>query len=188
MQDQSFEYFESNRPMETFLPVIKALIKTPKAFFEQMSPAYFFRDGIFFVSIIIFLATFVSMPFSNVLFLFLLPVTWGLLLVSLRFWSVYMAWAVRVFAKQKLSTRQAFQISTYAAFPMVFVAVPVLGVLASIWNLYLMWVGLVSYCKISGKNAAMIIMIPVIILLVSTVFLITLLIAVFPQLAGGLPH
>ena len=184
MQEQSVTYFESNRPVETLLPTIKALVKSPRVFFANVPLAYYHRDGMFFASIVIFAMTFISMPFYGVLFLFLFPITWGVALVSLRLWAAYLAWSVRVFGKKKLSSKQAFQLSAYTTLPMVFALVPVLGLIASLWNLYLLWIALSAYCKLSSGTAFAVIFVPVIVLLLSSAVLVALLVTSVPQLAA----
>jgi len=184
MSEAPFTYFSGNKPIETLLPTVKALITSPRTFFENMPRAIYFKDAMFFVSIVIFTLSFVSMPFYSVLFLFMLPVTWGLGLISLWLWSKYMSWAVRAFTDQKLSAANAFQISGYASLPMALCTIPYVGGIVGLWNLYLMWVGLVSYSKVGKGAAAAILIVPVVLLIGSTVALTALIVKAVPQLAG----
>lgn len=181
MTDSQSVYFDSNRPVETFLSSVKLVLTSPRSFLEQMPPAYYYRDGIFLLTLIVMGASILSTPFYNVLFLFMLPMTWGLILISLRLWAGYLSWAVGTFAKQKLSSKRAFQLSAYASVPLLFSFVPVLALIATLWNLYLMWLGLVAHCKVSGFSALMIIVVPLLVLIASTVVLVILLMATMPD-------
>jgi hypothetical protein len=184
MSDAPFIYFTGNKPTETLLPTVKALLTSPRSFFENMPRAIYFKDAMFFVSIIVFAFSFLSVPFHSVLFLFMLPVTWGALLISLWLWSKYLSWAVRTFTDKKLSAANAFQLSGYASLPLVLCTIPYVGVVAVLLNLYLLWLGLVSYCRVSGGAAMTILIVPIVLLGATTAAFTAMLIKAVPQLAG----
>ncbi len=177
-------YFTGNAATTSFLPAIKSLLTGPRAFFANMPRAIYLRDAMFFVSIVIFLFSFLSVPFYSMALLFLLPATWGGALIFLLLWSKYLRWAVKTFTDSKLSAANAFQISAYAALPMALAAIPFLGFLAGLANLYLLWVGLSSYCRLRGGVAAVILLVPMVLLAITSVAFGKLLIQVLPQLAG----
>ncbi len=177
-------YFSANRPLASFLPAARGLIGGPRAFFEKMPRAIYYRDAMFFVSIVIFAFSFISVPFYSMLFLFLLPVTWGASLIGLWLWARYLRWAVKASAGGKLSSVNAFQISAYAALPMALAAIPYVGALASLLNLYLIWQGLIGFCRIGAGKAAAILLVPVLVLAGSSMALAAMLVKLLPQLAG----
>lgn len=182
--EASVTYFSGNQAIQTLFPTIKALLTRPRIFFEQMPRAIYRRDAIFFATIVIFGFSFLSVPFYSMLLLFLLPLTWGLALVGLWLWSQYLRWAVRTFTGSKLSMANAFQLSAYAALPMVLATIPYVGILAGLWSLYLLWLGLIGYCKISGGKAAMVLFVPLAVLAASTAVLVSMLMQALPQLGG----
>jgi len=176
-------YFEINKPLQTFIPAVRSILTTPQAFFEELPPAAFYSNAIFFVSIPIFIASFISVPFHSMTLLFLFPATWGLTLIGLLFWSKYMSWAVKTLAKSRLTTPNAFQISTYAAVPLVLLSIPYVGLIAWLWNLYLLWVALVNRCKVKAGMAALIIAVPALIFATSAAVFLRLIVQMFPQLS-----
>ncbi|HKI61728.1 MAG TPA: YIP1 family protein [Mariprofundaceae bacterium] len=184
MSDAPLIYFTGNKPSATLLPTVKALLTTPGSFFENMPRAIYFKDAMFFISIVVFAFSFLSIPFHGALFLFMLPVTWGAVLISLWLWSKYMSWAVRTFTDKKLSAANAFQLSGYASLPMLLCAIPYVGAVAGLWNLYLIWLGLVSYCRVSAGAAMVILIVPIVVLGATTAVFTTMLIKAVPQLAG----
>jgi len=176
------QYFESNRPMLTIIPALRNIMLSPKAFFSELAPAAFYSNSIFFTSILIFAASFIGIPFHDMSLLFLLPVSWGLSLIGIKFWSTYLSWAARFFAKVKLTTPNAFHLSAYAAAPLLLVAIPGVGILAYLWNVYLLWIALTHRCKIKSRVAAIIIAIPATIFAACIAVVIIYIGQVFPQL------
>jgi len=176
-------YFDKNKPMQSLLPALRDIVTSPKAFFSELPGAAFHSNSLFFASIIIFAATFIGVASYNLGMLFMIPVIWGLSLISLWLWSAYMSWAVKNLAKGKLTTANAFQISAYAATPMALATIPYIGAIAGLWNLYLLWVALVNRCKISSGMALTIIAVPTLMLAASFIALSGLLVQLFPQLA-----
>lgn len=153
-------YFDKNKPMQSLIPALKDIFSSPAAFFAELPSEAFYSNPLFFASIVIFFATFAGVPFYSLALLFMVPVIWSLSLISLWLWATYMGWAVRVFAKGKLTTTNAFQISAYAAAPLALSTIPYIGAIAGLWNLYLLWVALVNRCRVSATTAIVIIAIP----------------------------
>ncbi|HXH72606.1 MAG TPA: YIP1 family protein [Mariprofundaceae bacterium] len=179
-------YFNINRMTETLIPACKAVIMEPRATFEQMPKTGFYRDGFGLLSLIILAAAAISVPFIGFVLIFLLPFIWGTLLICYRLWASYLSWAVRTFGQQKLNPINAFQLSAYAAVPMVLGFVPVLGIVASLWNLYLLWLALVANVKVKESTALVIIAVPTLVLTVSLVLFADLLLKLLPQLGSML--
>ncbi|MDQ6981520.1 MAG: YIP1 family protein [Mariprofundus sp.] len=178
-------YFESSKPFQTFIPAIRSVLTSPTGFFTELKPTPFFSNAIFFISVVIFMASFIGTIFHSLSLLFLLPVTWGLSLIGMFFWAAYMSWAVKTLGKGKLTKPHAFQISAYAAAPLILSAIPVVGIIASLWNLYLLWLALIHRCKVKAGMAALIVAIPAVIFAASIAALLTLAFQVFPQLGQG---
>jgi len=176
------QYFDKNRPMQTLLLSMQGVLTSPKLFFSQLPPAAFYANSIFLGTVIILAASFIGVPFHSFTMLFMVPVSWGLGLIGLKFWSSYVAWATRSFGKAKLSNANAFHISAYASVPLILSAVPVLGLISCVWSLYLMWIALVSRCHVKASTAAIIIGIPALMFAISATEFVSFLFQVFPKL------
>ncbi len=176
------QYFDKNRPMQTLLISLRGLLTSPKEFFSELPPAAFYANSVFLASIVIFAASFIGVPFHGFTMLFMVPVSWGLGLIALNFWSSYISWATRSFAKAKLSKTNAFYISAYASVPLMLSAVPVLGMISCLWSLYLIWIALISRCHVKPSTAAIIIGVPAIIFAVSATELVSFIFQLFPKL------
>jgi len=156
-------YFESNHPAGSFIAALKNLVTRPREFFEGMPFAVFYSSSLFFASIVIFMLTFLAVPAYNLGMLFMLPFTWGSILIGMWMLSNYMSWSVKAFAGSKLTTANAFQLSAYAFAPMMFAGFSWGGVAAFLWSMYLLWLGLSAHCRISGARAIGVIIVPVIV-------------------------
>jgi len=126
------QYFEKNSPMQTFFPALRNILISPKTFFAELPPAAFYSNSIFFVSVLVFISSFIGVPFYSMTLLFLLPVSWALTLIGLKFWASYLSWAVKFFAKAKLTAPNAFHLSAYAAAPLMLSTLPVIGAFTSL--------------------------------------------------------
>jgi len=153
-------YFEANRPAQTLIPAIRTLVSRPRDFFESLPNAIYFRDGLLFVSIIVFLLSVLSIPFHSFIMLFAFPITLGIVIVGMRFLSSYLKWAASSFAKTRLSATQAFQISAYAFLPMVFSTLSWFGIVALLASMYLLWLGLVANRQIKSATAWLMVAVP----------------------------
>jgi len=172
MSKQNITYFEANRPAQTLISAIRALFVQPRAFFADMPVAIFYRNSVFFVSIIVFALSFLAIPFYGMMLLFLVPVTWGVVLIALRFLAVFLRWGVSTFAKKRLSTVNAYQLAAYAFLPMLFSACSWFGVVALLWSFYLLWLGLTANCRIKAGTALSIVAVPAsLLVLISTVLI-----------------
>jgi len=156
-------YFESNRPWKTVFPAMKDLITRPAQFFAGMPFAVFYGNSLFFVSIIIFILTFVAVPFYSLGMLFMLPFTWGSILIGMWMLAAFISWGVKAFGGARLTPANAFQLSAYAFAPMMFVGLSWAGAIAFLWSMYLLWLGLASHCRISGGRAVAVIIVPLLI-------------------------
>jgi len=156
-------YFQSNRPAQTFLAALKSLLMQPREFFAGMPFAVFYGNSLFFASIIIFILTFVAVPFYTLGMLFMLPFTWGCILIGMWMLAAFISWGVKAFGGARLTQANAFQLSAYALAPMMFVGLSWGGAVAFLWSMYLLWQGLASHCRISGGRAAAVIIVPLMI-------------------------
>jgi hypothetical protein len=162
-QNETTVYFQSNRPAPTFFAALKSLLTQPREFFANMPFAVFYGNSLFFASIIIFILTFVAVPFYSLGMLFMLPFTWGCILIGMWALAAFISWGVKAFGGARLTQANAFQVSSYALAPMMFVGLSWGGALAFLWSMYLLWIGLASYCRISGGRAAAVITVPLMI-------------------------
>jgi len=160
MQDEATVYFQSNRPGGSFISSLKALLIRPREFFADMPFAVFYGNSLFFASIIIFALTFLAVPFYSIGMLFMVPFTWGSILIGMWFLSAYMSWAVKAFGGGKLTQANAFQLSAYALMPMLFIGLSWAGVAAFVWSMYLVWLGLVAHCRIAAGRAVLVLAFP----------------------------
>jgi len=160
MSDNATVYFEANRPVQTLIPAIRSLVSQPRAFFASLPTAIYYRDSLFFASIIVFVLSALSIPFLSMLMLFLFPLTLGIVMIGMRFLSSYLRWAASSFAKTRLPTAHAFQLSAYAFLPMMFSALSWFGIAALLASMYLLWLGLVTNCRIQSITALLIIAVP----------------------------
>ncbi len=176
------QYFDKNRPMQTLVLSIRNVLSTPKAFFSELPPAAFYANSIFLATIIVFVASFIGVPFHGFTLLFMLPVSYALSLIGIKFWASYLSWAVKSFGKAKLGTPNAFQISIYACVPLMLATVPILGLLSCLWTIYLIWVALISRCHVKPGVAAIIIVIPVLFFAIFASDAVSLIYQLFPKL------
>lgn len=166
------QYFEFNRPMQTFVPALRSILTAPGAFFTDAPTTAAYSGSFFFLSIVIFLASFIGVPFRDMTLLFLLPVTWGLTAISVRLWAAYLCWAAKRFADVSISSSNAFMIASYASAPLLFSFLPFIGSLAGIWNLYLLWIALTQRYSIKSGTAITILAIPTIVVVISAAVLV----------------
>ncbi|MDX8411827.1 MAG: YIP1 family protein [Mariprofundaceae bacterium] len=168
-------YFDSNRIGDTLAMTIKHVITAPRDFFADLPPSDAYRDSLLFLTIVlVVLALGFSLMSGLMLLPLIVPFTLVFGLITTWLWAWYLSWACRVFCKLQLSTANAFQICAYGAVPMMFSWLPIFGVLASLWNLYLNWQGLVSHAKVGGGSALLIIFLPLVILGLSMAVLLVL--------------
>jgi len=161
---------------------MRNVLTSPKNFFSDLPPAAYYANSIFLATVIVFVASFIGVPFHGFTLLFMVPVSYGLGLIGLKFWASYLSWTVRSFGKAKLSTPNAFHLSVYASVPLMLSALPIVGLVSCVWSLYLMWVAVVSRCHVKAGIAAIIIIIPAILFAISATALVTLILELFPKL------
>ncbi|MDQ6972612.1 MAG: YIP1 family protein [Mariprofundaceae bacterium] len=158
--EASIVYFQSSQPAQTLIGTIKSLIMQPRGFFAGMPFAVFYANSLFFATIVVLGLSFLSVPFYNLGMLFMVPVIWGVIIIGMRLLAMYMHWAVPALAGGRLTTANAFQLSAYASMPMLFVGLSWFGIVAFLWSMYLLWVGLTSYCRIRTGGALAVIILP----------------------------
>ncbi|OIO69066.1 MAG: hypothetical protein COW19_04410 [Zetaproteobacteria bacterium CG12_big_fil_rev_8_21_14_0_65_55_1124] len=156
-------YFHNNRPAQTFLAALKSLATQPREFFAGAPFAVFYGNSLFFASIIIFILTFLAVPSYSLGMLFMLPVTWGSILIGMYMLAAYMSWGVKAFTGVRLTPANAFQLSAYAFAPMMFVGLSWAGLAAFLYSMYLLWLGLTAHCRIAGARAVLVLVVPVLI-------------------------
>jgi len=159
-QEEMSIYFQSNHPQQTLISSVKALLTRPREFFTDMPFAVFYGNSLFFASIIIFGLTFLAVPFYSIGMLFMLPFTWGSVLIGMWMLAAYMSWAVRAFSGARLTSANAFQLSAYALLPMLFVGLSWAGLAAFVWSMYLLWLGLTAHCRIAAGRAVLVLVFP----------------------------
>lgn len=165
-------YFDSDRIGDTLVSSVKYIITAPQGFFADMPPADAYRNSLTFLTIVlVVLAIGLSLMSGLVLLPVIFPVAIVLGLITTWMWAWYLGWACRVFCKTQLSTINAFQICAYGSVPLVFSWLPIIGMLSSLWNLYLNWQGLVSHARVGGGSALLIILGPLIVMGISMAIL-----------------
>jgi len=158
MRDE-YHYFSSDHIRATLLPSFKATMTAPTPCFEHMPIALNYKNSIALLIIYLMIPAFAMSIFSGGITIFLiLPVFLLFGIVGTWSWACYLAWAARTFCKSSLTTADAFQICAYGVAPVVFSMVPIVGMITTLWSLYLNWQGLVSHAKIGGGSALLIIL------------------------------
>jgi len=160
-QSNTITYFQSNNPGHTLIPVVKALITRPREFFAGMPVTGFYGNSLFFASIIIAGLSLLSVPDYSLGMLLMMPLLWGAILIGMWILAGYISWAMKAFTGTRLTQANAFQLSSYAMLPMLFVGLFWFGIAAFLGSVYLFWLGLVAHCRISAGRAAAVLIIPV---------------------------
>jgi len=152
-------YFSSERVGETLVAATRDVLVSPVRFFEAMPGAADYRNSLVLLCIYLTIPALVLSLFSGIVtIVFILPATLVFGIFTTWMWAWYLGWASRVFCKAELNTPGAFQICAYSSAPLLLSWVPVFGVVAYIWNLYLNWQGLVSHARVGGGAALMFIL------------------------------
>ena len=163
-QSNTIIYFQRDNPVRTLIPAVKALITRPREFFAGMPFTGFYINSLFFASIIIFGLTVLSVPDYSLGMLFMMPLLWGAILIGMWIMAVYISWATKIFAGTRLTQANAFQLSSYAMLPMLFVGLYWFGIAAFLGSVYLFWLGLVAHCRISAGRAVVVLILPVLLI------------------------
>lgn len=153
------DYFEANRMGATFLPAFRALMTTPRSFLAAMPGTAYFREGIALLTLVVLVATAISIPFRGFSMAFMVPFVWGFMLLSSRLLAAYLA----LTAGSGLTSANAFLLVAYASVPQVAAMVPYIAVPAGLWSLYLLWLGLVVRGGVNPVRAAMVLCVPVVV-------------------------
>jgi len=158
MQDK-YRYFSSEHIGQTLLPSFKAAMTSPTPCFENMPVAQSYKHSIVLLIIYLIIPALGTSAFSGTItVLFIMPVFLLFGIIATWSWAWYLSWAARTFCKSSLTTVDAFQICAYGAAPIVFSVVPIVGMITTLWSLYLNWQGLVSHTRIGGGSALLIIL------------------------------
>ncbi len=152
-------YFSSDRIGETLVSATREVLVSPARFFEAMPGAANYMNSLVLLSIYLAVPALILSLFSGIVTVVLiLPATLVLGIATTWMWAWYLGWASRVFCGVDLSTAGAFQICAYGSAPLLLSWVPVFGVVAYVWSLYLNWQGLVSHARVGGGAALMFIL------------------------------
>jgi len=181
-------YFSSERISETLLSSFKATMTSPSTYFAGMPIVQDYKNSTLLLAIYLIIPALIISVFSGIItIIFILPAFLLFGIVGTWLWAWYLGWAARTFCRASLTTADAFQICAYGAAPAVFSMIPLLGVITTLWSLYLNWQGLVSHAKIGGGSALLIILASFVILGISLVLLAILLFNLAAQTGVNLP-
>ncbi len=182
-------YFSSERIGETLLPAFKATMTSPTPCFENMPVAQGYKNSIVLLVIYLLIpALVVSISSGLMTIVFILPALLLFGIIGTWSWAWYLGWAARTFCKSSLTTVDAFQICAYGAAPTVVSMIPFVGVITTLWSLYLNWQGLVSHARIGGGSALLIILASFVVLGLSLLLLVVLLFQIAAQTGMNLPQ
>jgi len=182
-------YFSSDHIGETLLPSFKATMTAPTPYFEHMPVAQGYKHSMVLLTIYLLIPALIISIFSGIItIVFIVPLFLLFGIVGTWSWAWYLGWAARTFCKSSLTTADAFQICAYGAAPAVFSMIPLVGVITTLWNLYLNWQGLVSHARIGGGSALLIILASFVVLGVSLLLLVVLLFHFAAQTGINLPE
>jgi len=171
-------YFNIHAMMSTIFPSWSGVMRTPKAFFSGLPSTPRFFGSVLMITAVAMLAGFVVYPFDGALMMFAFPVTWIILVMGMLSWAHFLSWGIAKFSDSRLVPSNAFLLSAYASVPLVVMFIPWLGIVAVVWSIYLMWVGIVERGRVSPLLAAGLMAVPGILLLAFAVLSIDML----PQL------
>ncbi len=151
-------YFSTRHIGATLVDAFRGVMRAPTDYFAAMPEAHDYRDSSILLLIYLCIpALMTSLATGIVSIVIILPVFLIFGFVSTWLWASYLGWAARRFCAASLSTTDAFQICAYGTAPLVFSWIPILGMVAWLWNLYLNWQGLISHGRLGGGSALLII-------------------------------
>ncbi len=162
---------------------------SPTPCFENMPVARSYKNSMILLVIYLLVpALVVSISSGLMTIIFLLPAFLLFGIAGTWSWAWYLGWAARTFCKSSLTTTDAFQICAYGAAPVVFSAITFVGLITTLWSLYLNWQGLVSHARIGGGSALLIILASFVVTGVSLLLLVVLLFQLATQTGMNLPE
>lgn len=159
-------YFSLDQIAHSFASSVGAISKSPRIFFEEMPVATEYLDSLVFLSIILIFPGVEALYFSsveNMPVLFLSIILGGLGITWL--WTEYTHIALRMFARVDVDKASLFRLSAYASAPNILHATIIFSPPAFVWQIYLLWRGLVSHTGVDSGTASVIVAIPVVMLL-----------------------
>jgi len=181
-------YFSADNIGDTLLEAFKGVMGAPNDYFTAMPEAHDYRDSFMLLCIFLAIPALIASVGTGVIsIIFILPISLLFGLLGTWLWAGYLGWAARRFCASGLSTTGAFQICAYSSAPLVFSWIPVIGLLAWLWNLYLNWQGLVSHARLGAGAALLIILGAFFIMALSLLLLILLLVYASSQYGMQLP-
>jgi len=182
-------YFSSTHVGETLAAATRSILASPVRHFDAMPMAGDYRNSLVLLTVYLAVPALILSIFSGIItIIFILPATLIFGILSTWLWAWYLGWAARTFSKAGLETPAAFQICAYSAAPLLLSWVPVFGIIAYAWNLYLNWQGLVSHARVSGGAALMIILAAFVVFGLSLLVLVLLLIRLAADSGISLPE
>lgn len=159
-------YFSLDQIVRSFARSIGAISKQPGLFFEEMPAATEYLDSLVFLGLSLLFPGLEAMYFSsaeNMPLLFLTIILVGLGITWL--WTEYAHMALRMFARIDVDKAAVFRISAYASAPNILHATVIFSPPAFIWQVYLLWRGLVSHAGVENGTATVIVAIPLVMVL-----------------------
>lgn len=181
-------YFSTESIGETLFPAFKGILGSPNDYFTAMPAARDYRHSFMLLCIFLSVPALVASLFSGVIsIIFILPISLMFGLIGTWFWAWYLGWAARHFCASDLTTAGAFQICAYSSAPLVFSWIPVLGLLGWLWNLYLIWQGLVSQARLGAGPSLLIILGAFFVMMLSLFTLVALLLYAGSQFGVEIP-
>jgi hypothetical protein len=152
-------YFSAASIGDTLFPAFKGVLGSPNDYFTAMPAARDYRDSFMLLCIFLSVPALVASLLTGVIsIIFILPISLMFGLIGTWMWAWYLGWAARHFCASDLTTVNAFQICAYSSAPLVFSWIPLVGLLGWLWNLYLIWQGLVSQARLGAGPAMLIIL------------------------------
>ncbi len=130
-------YFDYNKPVETMLPALRAMLAAPDAFFRDLPKGHSRVNALFLLTVTTLLLGAVATVFHGFGWLFLLPVVWGLMLGAAWLWSLWLRRVSSMAGGERLTRVLAFEITAYAALPLAVAMTPWVGWLGVLFSLYL---------------------------------------------------
>jgi hypothetical protein len=151
-QNQELYEFEPSQFIESFIKVAKQIILKPRIFFQHLPQKGGFKNPLLFLLICdflssLFMATFLKGDY-NIFLILLIANILSAFLGSLLVHGL----ATRVFGGQA-QFEATFRIIAYASLMDTVAWVPALGIIASFYGLYLIFVGLQDIHKLKPRQA-----------------------------------
>ena len=150
-------YFDRLKTSETIVSCFFAALTSPLKMFRHLPAPQGYKNSLILMAwFMVIPSIMLSIITGIITAIVIIPVSLFFGLGTTWLWSVYLAWASRHFTGSKLSTEEIFQICAYSAAPLAVAWGEYMATAVSLWNLILVWLGLVYYGKIGMGKAAFI--------------------------------